>query len=172
VDIVFLIVRLVVGLGFAAHGAQKLFGWFGGYGLAGTGGFFEGLGFRPGRFFAAGAGLGEFGGGLLLALGLGGPIGPALMIMVMTVAIIVVHLPKGFFAQDGGYELPLIYAAVALTFAFVGFGAYSLDRALNLALFATTAQTWIVLGIGFVLGLLNLLARRPAPQAPQGATSA
>ena len=63
-DIALLIVRLVIGLGIFAHGAQKLFGWFGGYGLAGTGGFFEGLGFKPGKLFAAGAGLGEVGSGL------------------------------------------------------------------------------------------------------------
>ena len=66
-----LIVRLVVGLGFAAHGAQKLFGWFGGYGLAGTGGFFETVGFKPGKLFAGAAGVGEVLGGLLLALGVG-----------------------------------------------------------------------------------------------------
>src|SRR5665213_371156 len=71
-----LIVRLVIGLGFASHGAQKLFGWFGGYGLAGTGGFFESIGFKPGKLFAGAAGASELIGGLLLALGLGGPIGP------------------------------------------------------------------------------------------------
>ncbi|HJR53007.1 MAG TPA: DoxX family membrane protein, partial [Gemmatimonadota bacterium] len=87
-----LILRLVLGLGLAAHGAQKLFGWFGGHGLAGTGGFFEGLGFRPGKAFAVLAGLGEFGGGILLALGLGGPLGPAVVVLVMLVAIGSVHL--------------------------------------------------------------------------------
>src|SRR2546428_533738 len=82
----------------AAHGAQKLFGWFGGYGLAGTGGFFAGLGFRPGVLFALAAGLGELGGGLLTAAGLFGPVGPALIILVMLVAILAVHWPHGFFA--------------------------------------------------------------------------
>ena len=71
-----LVARMVLGLLIAAHGAQKLFGWFGGYGLAGTGGFFEQLGFRPGRFFAATAGTTEVVGGLLVAFGLLGPIGP------------------------------------------------------------------------------------------------
>src|ERR1700676_3459944 len=102
-----LIVRLVVGLGFAAHGAQKLFGSFGGYGLAGTGGFFETIGFRPGKLFAGAAGLAEFVGGLLLVLGLGGPIAPMLIIATMVVAILAVHAPHGFFASNNGYELPL-----------------------------------------------------------------
>src|SRR5919202_2598079 len=92
-----LIARLAVGLGIASHGAQKLFGWFGGYGLKGTGGFLESLGFRPGSLYAAAAGLGEFGGGLLIALGLFGPVGPALVIAVMTVASLTAHRGKGFF---------------------------------------------------------------------------
>src|SRR5713226_8393528 len=93
-----LIVRLVVGLGFAAHGAQKLFGWLGGYGLAGTGGFFESLGFRPGKMFAAAAALSEFVGGWLFTLGFLGPVGPALILAVMLVASISVHLRNGLFA--------------------------------------------------------------------------
>ena len=93
-DVGLLLVRLVFGLAFAAHGAQKLFGWFGGYGLAGTGGFMESLGFRPGKTFATAAGLSEFSGGLLLALGFLGPIGPALVLSVMVVAVITVHANK------------------------------------------------------------------------------
>ena len=80
------VLRLATGLILMPHGAQKLFGWFGGYGLAGTAGFFEQLGFRPGRAFAAAAGASEFGGGLLVALGLLGPVGPALVVSVMIVA--------------------------------------------------------------------------------------
>ena len=83
-----LIARLVFGLLMAAHGAQKLFGWFGGYGLNGTGGFMEKLGFRPGRLFAAAAGFSEFAGGLLVALGLFGPVGPALFLSVMILSLI------------------------------------------------------------------------------------
>src|ERR1700724_1508221 len=96
-----LLLRLAVGGFFIGHGAQKLFGWFGGHGLAGTGGFFEKIGFRPGRFFALGACRGETGGGLLVFLGLGGPIGPALVVMVMLVAILAVHITKGFFSDRG-----------------------------------------------------------------------
>src|SRR5258706_10280421 len=107
-NLILLLARLLLGLGMAAHGAQKLSGWFGGYGLAGTGAFLEKLGFRPGRAFALAASLGEVGGGVLTALGLMGPAGPALMILVMIVAMVVVHLPGGFFAASNGIEIPLL----------------------------------------------------------------
>src|SRR5580765_8319606 len=87
------VARLVIGPLMAAHGAQKLFGWFGGYGLAGTGGFFEGLGFRPGRLFAGAASVAEITSGLLVALGFLGPAGPAIMLSVMVVAAFSVHWP-------------------------------------------------------------------------------
>jgi putative oxidoreductase len=162
-DIALLIVRLIVGFAIAAHGAQKLFGWFGGHGLPGTGAFFEQLGWRPGRFFALGAGLGETGGGVLTLLGLGGPIGPALIVMVMVAAILAVHLPKGFWTANGGYELNSMYVAVALALAFAGFGAYSLDRVFGVAILSETAQIWSVLAIGALLGVINAFLRRPAP---------
>src|ERR1700676_3808151 len=102
-----LIGRVVFGLLMAAHGTQKLFGWFGGYGLAGTGGFFESLGFRPGRFFAALASSAELVGGTMVALGFLGPIGPALMLSVMIVAAASVHWHHGLFAASNGIEVPL-----------------------------------------------------------------
>jgi putative oxidoreductase len=116
-DSVLLIARLFFGLGLAAHGAQKLFGWFGGHGLRGTAGFFEMLGFRPGRPFA---------------LGLFGPAGPAAMVTVMTVAALTVHIRNGFFVSDNGLEVPLLYSFAALLLAFVGPGALSLDAVLGL----------------------------------------
>ena len=109
-SIALLIARLILGLGLAAHGAQKLFGWFGGHGPKGTGDFFEGVGWRPGVLFAVAAGLGEVGGGLLLALGFLGGIGPGVMILVMLTAIVTVHLGKGFFILNG-WELPGLYIA-------------------------------------------------------------
>src|SRR5213593_1189280 len=86
-----LVARVVIGLVMAAHGAQKLFGWFGGYGLSKTGEFFVGLGFQPGKTFAAAASFTEITSGVLVALGFLGPIGPALMISVMIVAMVTVH---------------------------------------------------------------------------------
>src|SRR5437762_12484956 len=143
-----LIARIVIGLIMAAHGAQKLFGWFGGYGLSKTGEFFVGLGFRPGKTFAAAASLTEITSGLLVALGFLGPIGPALMISVMIVAMMTVHRGHGLFATTGGHEVPLLYATVALGLALTGYGQYSLDAWLGIAHRITTTATWIVLAAG------------------------
>src|SRR5205809_2412489 len=101
-DFGLLVARLVFGALIAAHGSQKLFGWFGGYGIAGTGGFFESLGFRPGRAFATLAGAGELLGGVLTAAGFLGPVGPALMLSVMIVAAGSVHWHHGLFAANNG----------------------------------------------------------------------
>jgi putative oxidoreductase len=158
-----LIGRLVFGFGLAAHGSQKLFGWFGGHGLKGTGGFFHSTGFRPGSAFALAAGLGEFVGGMLTAFGLGGPFGPALMIVVMIVAMVSVHLPHGFFVSGNGVEVPLLYGAAAVVFAFAGSGAYSLDALFHLrALWAPTVA-WVAVAVAVVLALLSLVLRRREP---------
>ena len=156
-----LLARVVLGLLMAAHGAQKLFGWFGGYGLAGTGGFFESLGFRPGRFFAAAAGATEITGGLLVALGLLGPLGPALIVSTMIVAIVTVHWAHGVFAQNNGYELPLLYAVGAAAIALIGHGAYSVDALLQLTW--SPEVVWAVLALGVIGGVLNLAIRKTAP---------
>ena len=157
-----LILRLVLGTAMAAHGAQKLFGWFGGYGLKGTGGFFESIGFRPGTRFALAAGLTEFSSGLLLALGFLGPIGPALMLSVMLVAILTVHRGHGFFATTNGVELPVLYITGAIAVAFAGPGQYSVDHGLGLDTVFPPAVTWIALAFG-VLGAFGNLAVRHAP---------
>jgi putative oxidoreductase len=150
----------------AAHGGQKLFGWFGGYGIAGTGGFLESLGFRPGKVHAGLAGTAEFLGGLLIALGLLTPVGAALVIAVMVVAIGSVHLPKGFFVSDGGFEYNLMIVASSAALAFAGPGAYSLDAVdgLNLGGWVVGVVTVIA---GLVLGGGALAARRTAPVARQ-----
>ena len=158
-----LIGRLIFGLGFAAHGSQKLFGWFGGHGLTGTSGFFHSMGFRPGKLFAVAAALGECGGGLLTALGLGGPVGPALMIVVMTVAMVSVHWRNGFFVSANGIEIPLLYAAAAVIFAFTGPGAYSLDALLGLRDLWASTTAGIVVAAAIALGVLNLALRRREP---------
>mgnify|MGYP001411275437 FL=1 len=167
--ILLLIARIILGLGMAAHGAQKLFGWFGGYGIKGTGGFFESVGFRPGIFFAASAGLGELVGGVLTLLGLGGPIGPAIIIMVMLVAILAVHWGHGFFVSKNGSELPLLYISGALLLMFAGLSVYSIDSLLGLSAIWPANLTWIALGVAVLLALGNILVRRPAPQQQQPA---
>lgn len=153
-----LLARVVLGLLMAAHGAQKLFGWFGGYGLAGTGGYFESIGFRPGRFFAAAAGTTEVAGGLLLALGLLGPLGPAMIVATMIVAIVTVHWANGVFNQNNGFELPLLYATVAAALALARYGAFSLDAALGLSW--SDEVVWAVLALGVIGGVLNLAIRK------------
>jgi putative oxidoreductase len=158
-----LIARLVFGLVMAAHGTQKLFGWFGGYGLAGTGGFFEQLGFRPGRVFAAIAGSTELIAGLLLAFGLLGPLGPALIVSVMVVAMVTVHWQHGLWATNNGIELPLMYTAASVALALTGFGAYSIDAALGLTWSAEVA--WLALAMGVLGAIGNLAIRKTSPEA-------
>jgi putative oxidoreductase len=155
-----LFLRVVLGTLMAGHGAQKLFGWFGGYGLSGTGAFFEQIGFRPGRFFATAAALGETISGVLVALGFGGPLGPALMLSVMIVAAFSVHWGHGIFAASNGVEVPLIYAAGAIALALNGPGPYSVDGWLGWTAFWTPALTWTALVIGAVGAYANLAIRR------------
>jgi putative oxidoreductase len=143
----------------AAHGTQKLLGWFGGYGLQKTGDFFAQLGFRPGRAFAAAASLSEIAGGALIALGLLGPVGPALMVSVMIVAAVTVHWGQGLFATTNGIELPLLYAASGVALALTGPGPYSLDAWLGIASAWTPATTLIALGVGMLGGFANLALR-------------
>jgi putative oxidoreductase len=156
-----LLLRVVLGVVMAAHGTQKLFGWFGGYGLAGTGGFFESLGFRPGRFFAMAAGTSELVGGTLLALGLLGPLGPAMIIAIMIVAVATVHWPHGLFAQNNGIEVPLLYSAGVAAIALIGNGAYSVDALLGLSWPAEVI--WVALALGVLGGVANLAIRKTAP---------
>src|SRR4051812_45255122 len=126
------LVRVVVGALLLAHGTQKLFGWYGGHGLDGTGGFFESGGDRPGRVMATVAGLSESGGGLLLILGLLTPLGSAMVIGTMIVASLTVHRENGLWATNGGFELPMTYAVVAAGLAFTGAGSWSIDNAADI----------------------------------------
>jgi putative oxidoreductase len=121
-DLGIALLRIVVGALFIGHGTQKLFGWFGGHGIEGTGGFMETLGYRPGRLHAVLAGTAEALGGLLLVLGLWIPLGAAAVIGVMVNAIGAVHADNGLWVTENGYEynLVLIMVAVALAFFYGG----------------------------------------------------
>ncbi len=158
-----LLLRLAVGLTLAAHGAQKLFGWFGGPGLDAVGGFFEQLGFVPGRRNAWLAGAGEFFAGLMLAAGLLTPVAAAVILAVMFVAVFSVHLKNGFFATGGGYEYNLVLGVAAVSLAFIGPGPLSVDA---LAGWPLAGITWgfVAIIVGLAGGGGALAGRRhPAP---------
>jgi putative oxidoreductase len=160
-DVGLFVLRVTVGLTMGAHGAQKLFGWFGGYGLEATGRAFEGLGFRPGRRHALMAGLVELGGGLLFAAGLLTPLAAALVASVMVVAAVTAHVRNGFFITTGGYEYNLVLGLAALSVAFTGAGALSLDALLPVTL---SGVGWGVASVVVaIVGAAGQLAqRRPA----------
>lgn len=161
-EIGLLLVRLVIGGTLAAHGAQKLFGWFGGYGISGTGGWLESMGFHPGKLQAVVSGLSEFGGGLLLAAGLLTPLGAAAIAGVMLVAIASVHLDKGFFNGAGGYEFNLVLAITALALAFTGPGEVSIDHVLGLDLNGPGYGVAATLLAGMIGGSVLAARRTPA----------
>lgn len=129
-DLGLLVLRAGTGGVLFAHGAQKLFGWFGGHGLEGTQDAMEQMGFRPGRQSALAAGAAEAGGGALLAVGLATPAAGAAVAGAMAGAVSV-HAPAGFFVTEGGYEYPAFLGFAAACLGIVGPGRYSLDHALG-----------------------------------------
>lgn len=162
------LLRVVAGLLLAGHGAQKLFGWFGGPGLEGASGFLSSLGYRRPRPLAATQGLAELGGGLSLALGLLTPLGAAAIIGMMVNAIGSAHWSKGLWATRGGYEYPLVLLTLAAALAFTGPGAVSVDAAAGLAA-PVPETTLLALLLGFTVGFVVLATRRvEAGQAREG----
>jgi len=167
-DIGLLLLRVVVGAYLFAHGAQKLFGWFGGHGLAGTGHGMRMMRFRPSTFWAFMAGVSEAGGGLLLLLGLLNPLGTLGIAAAMLTATFAAHWRQGPLAANKGYELPLTNLVAALAVGLAGPGRYSLDAALGIAL--PEPATGIAGGALVLLGLaLAFGTRRPAVTAPVSA---
>ncbi|HEX7065600.1 MAG TPA: DoxX family protein [Bacillales bacterium] len=122
-----LLIRLVVGLSLAGHGSQKLFGMFGGGGLKGTAGFFEKIQIKPGKTMALAAGLSEFAGGLLFALGFLTPLAALLIVITMLVAIVKVHGQNGYWVTQSGFEYNLVLMVIAIGVALIGPGLYSID---------------------------------------------
>ncbi|MDP4529321.1 DoxX family protein [Alkalimonas delamerensis] len=126
-----LALRVPVGIIFAAHGAQKLFGWFGGHGLAGTGGWMESIGLVPGVLMALLAGSAEFFGGIALVIGLLTRPAAAVLAVTMLVAIFAVHFENGLFMSNNGYEFGLALLAASVSLLFSGAGKASVDAALS-----------------------------------------
>ncbi|MDO8695798.1 MAG: DoxX family protein [Pseudomonas sp.] len=125
------LLRVVAGLTFMAHGSQKLFGWFGGYGLVGVGQWMESIGITPGYLMAALAGSAEFFGGLALVIGLLVRPAAVSLLIAMLVAIISVHWANGFFITESGFEYAMILALISAVILIEGAGKLSLDRRIS-----------------------------------------
>jgi putative oxidoreductase len=160
-SLAFLLLRFTLGGLLMGHGAQKLFGWFEGPGPEGTAGMMRSMGLQPARPWAMTASLGEFGGGLLTALGLLNPLGPLGVIGAMSMATGKAHWGKPIWASKGGAELPVTNIGIALALAVAGPGRYSLDQALGLRL-----PRWLLipglLGVAAVTALG--MSQQPQPQ--------
>jgi putative oxidoreductase len=171
IDAGLLVLRVAVGLILAAHGAQKLFGWFGGPRIAGMTGFMQSLGLRPARFWAIVVALGELAGGLLTAAGLLGPIGPALLAGDMLGAALLVHWAHGFWNQASGVEYPLTIAAAAVALALIGVGRWSLDRALGWNLHEPVIVA-AALAVAFIAGVIAIATTGHLPRTTTAPASA
>lgn len=166
-----LVLRLVVGVGLAAHGSQKLFGWWGGPGIRGLHGHLTKMRFRPAPLWVAGAIGTEMGGGLLLALGFLSPLGSIGVGAAMLMAIAAFHWGKGFFGQGGGFEVPFLYLVAGATLGLTGPGSYSLNSLFKIAL--PEPVTGIVFAAIAVLGVaVGMASCRPAPAIVSSSTEA
>ncbi|MFI5273055.1 MAG: DoxX family protein [Ktedonobacterales bacterium] len=164
-----LVLRLVYGGLLAGHGSQKLFGWFGGYGLKGTSQWLDSLGLEPGDQMAKAAVASEFGGGLLTALGFLNPVGPLLSMGSMAIATLKVHWGKPIWVSEGGAELPITNLAIATALALAGPGKLSLD-----GLLGTHLPRWLIIpgvlanAAGVALALAPSQAQQQQANAAQG----
>jgi putative oxidoreductase len=154
------LLRVVIGALFMGHGLQKLMGWFGGYGLDATGGAFEQMGMRPGKAHATAAGVAETGGGALLVAGAATPMAAAMLTGVMTTAVEKVHLQKGVWNQNGGYEYNVVLTAALFAITAAGPGALAVDSRRSGVGWAIGA---LAAGVGGGLAVAKL-GTRPLPE--------
>jgi putative oxidoreductase len=168
IDVAALLLRLAVGLAFAAHGSQKAFGWWGGPGPQGWGGAITAMGFRPVWLFTWVSILAELVAGLLLAAGFLTPAMAAVLVAQSVVIVFKVHWAKGFFSQKGGFEYPLLLAVAAVAVAIMGPGQISVDHVIGLAPDAAIRGGLLVIGAvgGFVALGISMVGRGPQPAAP------
>ena len=176
-DVALLLLRATYGSLLMGHGAQKLFGWFGGHGLKGTGQWLESMGFQPGQRWTPAVIWSELGGGALTALGFLNPIGPLSTLGSMGVATFRVHWGKPIWVTAGGAELPVTNAAIATALAIAGPGKFSLDELLG-----TRLPRWIAIpgavaavggiGVAVLVSYRNQQAQQQTNQAAQQAAEA
>jgi putative oxidoreductase len=177
-DLALLAARVIVGGSMAAHGAQKMFGAFGGPGLEGVSQHLGSLGFEPPEKYARVVSMTEMTCGTLLAFGALGPVGPAMLTSVMVSAIETVHRPKGYWNTDGGYEMNVMYMIIALLLATEGYGSISVDAALGIHERTSSMLGWLGLAAGVTAAMFVLSQRREslqqgqAPQVEQPAETA
>ncbi len=167
-DLGLLILRLVVGLTFAAHGAQKAFGWWKGPGYAGWRTGVERMGLRPAGFWALVSIAAELGGGVLLAVGFITPLATAALIAQSVVIVGLVHLPKGFWNSNGGIEFALSLAAAVVAIAGTGAGSLSLDAAVGLSYPTEVRVLLIAVGVLGALAALAISRARPTDRPAAG----
>lgn len=167
-----LLFRIVIGLTMAGHGAQKLFGWFGGPGPVRLRQGFEKQGYQPAWFWVALAIVGELGGGLSFAFGFLTPLGAAGMFGAMVMAART-HWKNGFFLQKGGYEYPLMLATASLTIGLIGPGSYALDTLLSIAL-PEVPVFGVLAGAALLVDLIGIMltSRASASVQPERPSSA
>jgi len=148
--------RLGLGSLMVAHGAQKLFDWFGGAGLSGTAQFLGSLRLRPPRLWAIAVAVSEITAGVLTITGLLGPVGPALILAVMLAAIMLVHWRHGFWNTAGGFEFPALLAVTAIGLSLMGHGRYALDEVLGLDLHEAEiiVPTLVIAVLGTLAGIV------------------
>lgn len=170
IDVALLVLRATLGGFLAGHGAQKLFGAFEGPGITGTTGWLESMGLKPGKIWALAASGSEFGGGVLMMLGLLNPIGPIASLGSMGMATTKVHWGKPIWVTQGGAELPITNIAVATALSLAGPGKYSLDNALGIHL-----PRWVIIpgtalaAAGVAYGVKSSMAHSPAQQSETSA---
>lgn len=164
-DLALLVLRATFGGFLTGHGAQKLFGWFGGPGQKGTAGWLESMGLKPGQVWATAAAASEFGGGALMMLGFLNPLGPVASLGSMGMATAKVHWGKPIWVSSGGAEFPITNMALALALMLAGPGKFSLDEALGTSLPRWSAIPGVALAVaGVALGLKTSAAQQQAAQ--------